>query len=309
MEKNPKQTEVKNKIATVLKNELGWSVNASKLNPATDSFANHVFFFSFNNETFYAKYFPTVFKDNESVDKPEGSFLREFTIYEFLNKRNYKVAPEFIFRARNEPILITKSWGSGNFLSKLNSLTQEEILKQITCVISKAVLFRSYLMDSQVRLTLGSQLNVFSRLQEQYLIHKPLQRLGLSPQDATLFEDNYSILQKDLAIGDLSLKNILVKDSDVRFCDFESIFLAPLVFDISYLTADLLSKVSLQNEEDLLKKIDFLCEEKLNPQERALFFPLVSICMSYRTSNTVNSSSKKEWSQDLLQTIFHTRML
>ncbi len=308
MEKNQKQTEVKNKIATVLKNELGWAIEVSELKPTTDSFANYVFFFSFNNETFYAKYFPSVFKDNESIDKPEGSFLREVTIYEFLNKSNYKIAPEFIFRSQNEPILITKSWGSSNFLPKLNSLTQEEVLNQITCVISKAVLFRSCLRDSQVQLTLGDQLNVFSRLQEQYLIHKPLQHLGLSADDVDNFEDNYLLIQKDLAIGDLSLKNILAEDSDVRFCDFESVFLAPLVFDICYLTADLLSKMPLLNDEELLKKIFFSCTQNLSPQERAMFFPLVSVCMSYRTKNAVKSFSTKEWSQSLLQTIFHTRM-
>jgi len=299
------QHQVVAKVTRALASELGWTLNPASLRSIFAGFANHVFSFEYENEKYYVKYFPEVFKEKESVAKPAGSFERESLVYELANTNNSMSTPELIHQSKTEPLLVTKAWGLALNPDMLDSMTIPELADQICLIVKHAASFRSVLSSESMK----SALTEFSKQQAQYLILNPLQNLHLPDEVAKSFIEEYSTLDTGVILGDLSLKNILIDGSQVRFCDFESVFVAPQLFDTCYLIADLVSKLDQSKCSPLLNELYDSFKSGLTHKERSVFFPLTAVCMSYRNANSLSTRTDKNLELGFLHSVFNTKPL
>lgn len=304
-EKAAAQQRVITKITQALAQELGWTLDPASLKSIFAGFANYVFCFEHEDGKYYVKYFPEMFREKENVAKPAGSFEREALVYELARTNNSVHTPELIHRSETEPLLVTKAWGSVLSADTLDSVPTSELVVQVCGILKHAALFRSVLSNVDLK----DSLIEFSKQQEQYLVSNPLRNLDISNEAAESFREEYSTLDTEVIVGDLSLKNILIDGSQVRFCDFESVFVAPPLFDTCYLIADLVSKLPSSKRLYLLTELYGSLKKDLTHKERAVFFPLTAVCMSYRNTNSLKAGADQNLELGSLHTIFNTKPL
>lgn len=303
--KNLKQVDIKENILSVVRTELQWPIESSALQIITSNIANFVYTFSFNNEKYFVKFFPDFFKSNNFVAKPDGSFYRESFVYELTTNTNYAGVPKLVHKSETSPILITKEWGYASLVETICSYSVQEACDEIMRILVVANKLQNLFHQYDSIVTAKERVVNFSDLQRKYLIRNPIEHMNLHPSEINEFWKDYLSLNAGLVLGDLSLKNVLIKGNEVGLCDFESIFLAPRIFDTCYLIADVLNNLEKTNRQEFISEIHNIFYPRLSSEEQKVFFRLLSICISYRNISRLQTKLSNVEDVKEAQAIFY----
>lgn len=305
--KKLEHSDFREAISLVLRNELGKPVDPEELKIVARGVANFVYTFSFKNENYFVKFFPEFFRGNQLVAKPEGSFYRESWVYEIALSSNCLIVPELIHKSDTSPLLVTREWGRTDLFETIDDLSVDKIFEEVTHILVAAQKLMNLLSDHVPTAEIKKGMDTFSGLQNQYLISNPIGQMHLEQLEIDSFHNDYLSLNEELVIGDLSLKNILFNGSEIRFCDFESIFRAPAIFDVCYLIADILTKLEKGKHQEFIEKIYDRFYPELSLDEQKVFFRLLAVCISYRNSNKLNNKSISSLDVREIQSIFYMK--
>lgn len=302
--KNQNPSDFLEIITLHLRNELNWFIKPSQLKLVTNGFANFVYHLTVENQGYYVKLFPEHFRVNQLVAKPEGSFFRENWVYALTQHSDVKYVAELIHAAPSPPLIITREWGRILLFDSINSLRTDQLLLQIKSVLRAASEFKKIISGNNYFRETEDFISNFTFLQREYLIKNPLSLICSDKSISDQFWEDYMSLRHEIILGDLSLKNILVNNAEVRFCDFESIFLGPDIFDTCYFLADILHKLNRNKHRELLTAMQVNLVHELPPAEQNIFFRLLAVCISYRNSNKLQASFLGTMDQNEIVDIF-----